>query len=523
MTDMCNTGTCDPTTGACTAVPVADGTSCDDADMCTSGDVCSAGVCGGASTNSGDTCAGALTVPAGDGLHVLTGTTNACYADDGQGSCHASGGRDIIYQLDLTAPRRVRFETTDPGTGGGFDTSLHVRTTCGDGATEVACNDDGGTDTLSRIDTDLQQGTYFVYMDAYSGSHSGDYRLEVDVREPNGCADAAPLAIPAVGGTTTITGSTSGAANTFTSTCGGSANSADHVYELSVATTTRLRFETIASGTGYDALLHVRGSPCAEGAGTTLYCDDDGGSGLNARIEQTFPPGTYYLIVDGYSTGSAGNYQVEVANLTEGHAVLIGHDYFVRQADADRVLGNAVFLTAETGTVEVLEYRQFADTTASGEVANMRAAIDARATALGRTVNYTALDDYTALDLTGYDVLLVPEQETSSQAMMQTVATAWNADLDAFLDRGGVIVVADYMGSSGGTWEIVDGPGLMTISGSSNVTGSTLTLTGAADAVGAGVSATYTAPNGSLSFPGATGGTAVISAGTDPVVLHLQR
>ena len=47
--DMCNTGMCNATTGACQAVPVTDGTACDDGDPSTSGDVCTAGVCAGSS------------------------------------------------------------------------------------------------------------------------------------------------------------------------------------------------------------------------------------------------------------------------------------------------------------------------------------------------------------------------------------------------------------------------------------------------------------------------------------------
>ncbi len=42
--DQCNTGTCDETGDTCIAVPVSDGTACDDGDAC-AGDTCQAGVC----------------------------------------------------------------------------------------------------------------------------------------------------------------------------------------------------------------------------------------------------------------------------------------------------------------------------------------------------------------------------------------------------------------------------------------------------------------------------------------------
>lgn len=43
----CQTGVCDETSGDCFAVPLADGTACDDGLLCTEGTTCNAGACGG--------------------------------------------------------------------------------------------------------------------------------------------------------------------------------------------------------------------------------------------------------------------------------------------------------------------------------------------------------------------------------------------------------------------------------------------------------------------------------------------
>lgn len=43
----CAVGTCNPASGVCEAVPINDGGSCNDGDPCTTGDVCLSGVCGG--------------------------------------------------------------------------------------------------------------------------------------------------------------------------------------------------------------------------------------------------------------------------------------------------------------------------------------------------------------------------------------------------------------------------------------------------------------------------------------------
>jgi hypothetical protein len=77
--------------------------------------------------------------------------------------------------------------------------------------------------------------------------------------------------------------------------------------------------------------------------------------------------------------------------------------------------------------------------------------------------------------------------------MMATVSAAWNAQLNTFLDRGGVIVVCDDFG---GSFEVLDGPGLLTIPTEIGTTFLALTITTPGDPVAAGVVA-YTAPNGS--------------------------
>jgi len=204
----------------------------------------------------------------------------------------------------------------------------------------------------------------------------------------------------------------------------------------------------------------------------------------------------------------------------DGHATLIGHDYYASNTNVDRIVGNAVFLTTATGTVQVLGYTQYADTSSTGEVAHTNAAVDARASALGRTWRLQTFTDYTQLDtlLPGYHVLIVYEQESASATLMQTVGTAWTSTLNTFVNSGGVVVVADYSGSS---WEILDTSGLMTITASAGVSiGASLTIAAPGDAVATGVSNPYLATNGSRSYT--TSDTVVVSQTSTaaPVVIH---
>ncbi|MCZ7687385.1 MAG: DUF4082 domain-containing protein [Sandaracinaceae bacterium] len=103
LSDACNVGACDPAIG-CRAVPRADGTSCDDGDACTSGDACASGACAGTGgldcSSLSDACnAGAcdpasgscVAVPLADGTSCDDGS--ACTSDDRctAGTCAGTG------------------------------------------------------------------------------------------------------------------------------------------------------------------------------------------------------------------------------------------------------------------------------------------------------------------------------------------------------------------------------------------------------------------------------------------------
>ena len=83
--DQCNTSACDPTTGTCVAVPVSNGTSCDDDDLCTENDACIDGTCGGAAldcSGMGDQCNAGQCDP-GTGACVVAPANEGGACDDG--------------------------------------------------------------------------------------------------------------------------------------------------------------------------------------------------------------------------------------------------------------------------------------------------------------------------------------------------------------------------------------------------------------------------------------------------------
>ena len=77
----------------------------------------------------------------------------------------------------------------------GFDTLLHLRSACDDPASELACDDDGGPRRDARIETELEAGTYFLFMDGWRdsvGSYELDLRLTALMPDA-GMPDAGPV------------------------------------------------------------------------------------------------------------------------------------------------------------------------------------------------------------------------------------------------------------------------------------------------------------------------------------------
>ena len=188
-----------------------------------------------------------------------------------------------------------------------------------------------------------------------------------------------------------------------------------------------------------------------------------------------------------------------------GHLTFIGHDYFSSDINAKRVLANAVLQAPETGIIDVLVYDEFADISASGEVANCESAI--RANIGTRMVRFTRLSDSSMLStmLTpAIDVLLLPEQERGS-ATFPTIAAAWETDVGNFLRAGGVVITTNFFDRG---WELVNRPTLATVTGTSSVSGNATLAPGASThPIAMGVAASYPTMSGSTSYTGlAVGG-----------------
>jgi hypothetical protein len=107
----------------------------------------------------------------------ITGST-ATETDHFQATC--AGGAmspDRVYRLVLRRRSTVRISSEQTE----WDGAIYLRSDCTDATTELGCNDDAGDNRHSMIETELEAGTYYLFMDGFSTSSSGDFTLDVEV------------------------------------------------------------------------------------------------------------------------------------------------------------------------------------------------------------------------------------------------------------------------------------------------------------------------------------------------------
>lgn len=173
-------------------------------------------------------------------------------------------GTSQDYTLQVTEAGMYRIDLTSSA----FDTVL---TLSGNGVNEE--DDDGGSNTNSRIGAMLKPGTYTMSVKGINATDSGQFRLS---------ATHVPLAANAIltDGTTVQPGTT---APVLTSRDKG-----ERQLELVMARAGRVRIDAVSDQV--DTFLQL------DGRNVELR-DDDGGSGTNAKLETQLAAGRYKLIV----------------------------------------------------------------------------------------------------------------------------------------------------------------------------------------------------------------------------------
>jgi hypothetical protein len=212
---------------------------------------------------------------------------------------------DVVHQFSLASDADVTIDVD----GGRSYLSAAVTTACPipTGGRSLFCG--SGLPARARL-RDLAAGEYYLIVE---GNRAGAYTVDitatspptpvVEVSDNDTCATA--RTIPATGGL--FRGSTATLMHDYTPVgCGSSAAAKDAVFVLTLPTRQRVIAST--AGSTIDTVMYMLGAPCSP----ELACDDDGARSGDSLLDRTLEAGTYYFVVDGFSSATAGEYFLEV-------------------------------------------------------------------------------------------------------------------------------------------------------------------------------------------------------------------
>ncbi len=247
-------------------------------------------------------------------------TANPLVAGDDMNAAIDVEGDVDFFAFEATAGMTITFETQAGDIG---DTKMYLFDT--DGITELAYNDDiGYPNYYSRIEFEFTaDGTYFVEVTGYSSSYTGTYILTVSEADPpcpapanNTCEGAIELPFGS-----TVNFNNCGATNDYSPASGGctgySANGIDVIYYVDLIENQQF---TVTATTSYDNAIYLV-TDCADIDGTCVAGADETVNGTETLVfDAGDAPGRYFLILDGYSASSEGDWEVVIDGVvaTEG-------------------------------------------------------------------------------------------------------------------------------------------------------------------------------------------------------------
>ena len=101
--------------------------------------------------------------------------------NDYLGGCRSVSGNDVVYMFSLNGEYNVTIDSC----GSRYDTVLYVRSSC-EADDELECADDDGDCGVQSVIPDLllQEGDYYIFLDSFSGTVTGEYTLNLLVEDP---------------------------------------------------------------------------------------------------------------------------------------------------------------------------------------------------------------------------------------------------------------------------------------------------------------------------------------------------
>jgi hypothetical protein len=244
-----------------------------------------------------DVCRGARPLAAAS---RVVGTLNDAF-DNANATCGRDAkGDDLPYRFDLPTRARVRFVERSAD----FRPVVHVRRTCEDATSEIACGDSGFADDEATWAGVLDAGAYWVFADGADEAAPGSFTLSAETApesgtgpgggaQGDGCGDAVPL----TGVSGKIDGDTFAAKDDVAVTCAPKGG-ADVIYRVDLAHRSRITARLVGDESSHALALE---RACADRA-TEMSC--------GSIIDRIVDPGTYYMIVDGARPESLGRFSV---------------------------------------------------------------------------------------------------------------------------------------------------------------------------------------------------------------------
>ncbi|MFL5346212.1 MAG: hypothetical protein ACJ8AT_15590 [Hyalangium sp.] len=319
----------------------------------------------------GDTCANPipLTFPDAGGTVTVTGDLSNAFDNPQPDYYCGTYLPDRVYTFTTTQPLSLLAQATT--STGAKAPSLSLRGGACNGSA-VVCESGGLEESFLRA-KDLPPGTYYLFVDKGTYDAPNDYTLKVTLGgRPAGdqCANALPLGLPASGpGQVTVQGDTRPFFDDVVPVCGtypGPNTAPDTVYAFTTTTSMNLRLTVKPLTSGFRPTVALR-----QGCGTNdfdLRCDETPSYSSSAWTSyRALPPGTYYVVIDGYDSTEAGAFElsarlsaaepvgescanpqpVTLSQGTHGRATLTGSfpDYFEDISDCWNYFGgsDAVF------------------------------------------------------------------------------------------------------------------------------------------------------------------------------------
>lgn len=195
------------------------------------------------------------------------------------------------WQLDLENTTRIQVDLTSDQ----FDPLILIT----DPAMNVLIGNDGDGGN-ARLVTTLPAGSYFIWVVALDGGN-GAFTLSLNIGEPYSCPNPAD--------STALGESVNGTLAHGDCLLQNGALADAWTFSLADAASVRIDL----TSTQFDTFLIL-----SDTAGVDLAFNDDGGDGLNSRIDIDLPAGAYTIWVSSYLPGMTGSYQLAVQPLAAG-------------------------------------------------------------------------------------------------------------------------------------------------------------------------------------------------------------